>query len=197
MKLSPTALCLSRTWPGPGLSTPICCQISTSGPPVFSKRIACTIACSSQTCWEVLERAFQREQGLLGLQPALSAIATEAGLRQHTVARDDNRDRILAASAADGARSRSDFGRQVAITSGLAIRNFLHRRPNLVLEIRSGGTQRQVETGQRTGEIGFELARGLGEQGAAVEPAFIAPADRDDRSILFVDDKVSHGAQYR
>src|SRR5579863_2236172 len=161
MKLSPTALCLSRTWPGPGLSTLICCQIRTSGPPVFSKRIACTMIYLPEFGGRVLEakgekaklfrldqcrfrcqRAFELQQGALCVQAAGTAIAAHPAFAQHPVAWDDHRDRVAAAGTADRARRRPDRGGEVAVAAGFAIRNVLHRRPNTLLERGASWTQR-------------------------------------------------------
>src|ERR1700688_3249548 len=96
------------------------------------------------------------------------------------MARDHDRDRILAAGAADRAGYRADRGGQIAVALGLAIGDFLHRRPYLTLAIRAGGPQRQVEIGQLTGEIAVELARRLSQQWTAVRGALTGPADRGD-----------------
>ena len=79
-------------------------------------------------------RAFEREQALFGDEPALAAIAAEPALRQHAVAGDDDRDRVLAAGAADRAWRRADGRSKIAVTAGLAIGNCLHRRPDPRLE---------------------------------------------------------------
>src|SRR5579864_5922035 len=182
MKLSPTALCLRRTWPGPGLPTSASCHSSTSGPPVFAKRIACTMGLALLSCRVVLaERAFEREQRLLGCHPAGAAIAAEAALRQYPVAGDDDRDRVPAAGAADGAGRRADEGCELAIGAGLAKRDPAHRRPNALLERRSRRIERQVEAVERSGEISAQLALGLGEERAAVAGRRVGPTDRDDR----------------
>src|SRR5260221_12926064 len=67
------------------------------------------------------ERALEREEALLGGEPARSAIAAEPALGQHAMARDDDRDRVLAAGTADGARRRTDRPREIAVAAGLAV----------------------------------------------------------------------------
>src|SRR4051812_39960887 len=100
------------------------------------------------------------------------------------MAGNDDRDRVAAAGPPDRARRRSDQGGEVAVSAGLAVGDFLHGGPDSRLERRSPGCERQVEMGQMRGEIGVELARRLGEEGAAVAgEAIVAgtgPADRDD-----------------
>src|SRR5262249_55453475 len=134
-------------------------------------------------------RAFECKEAGFGLEPALTAIAAKPGLCQHAVARDHDRDRVFADRPPDRARRRADRVGDLAIGPGLAVRDFLHRRPNLGLERRPLRRQRQLEIGSLAGEIFLELARSLGEDRAAIPGCGIAvgPADRDDLAVLFVE----------
>ena len=77
------------------------------------------------------ECALEREQrAVLVGEAALAAVAAEPALRQHAVARDDDRDRVAAAGAADRARRRADRMREIAVAARLAIGDRLHRRPD-------------------------------------------------------------------
>src|ERR1700760_2813850 len=60
MKLKPTAVWRRRTWPWLGLPGWTCCHDRTSGPPDFSKRIACAMTFSS-VCGETRRLAYSRK----------------------------------------------------------------------------------------------------------------------------------------
>src|SRR5205085_12146883 len=69
--------------------------------------------------------AFEAQQRLFGVEPAGAAVAAEPALREHAVARNDDRDRVAAAGAADRARRRAHSGGEVAVAAGLAVGDLL------------------------------------------------------------------------
>src|SRR5437763_4799898 len=113
------------------------------------------------------------------------------------MARDHDWNRVVAAGAADRARRRAGIGGESAIAARLAIGDLLHRRPDALLERRTGRGERQIEMRQLAVEIGLELPRRLAQQRAAVARLAVAPADRDDRLVLFLDGQLPDRAWHR
>src|SRR6266571_1768323 len=103
-------------------------------------------------------RSFVIQQPLLA--PAPAAIAAERPVgSNHPMARDDDRDAVLAVDAADGADGarRSDAARHVRIRPRLAVGDLAERAPRGELELRAALLQREIEIAPRPREILAQL----------------------------------------
>src|SRR6266567_1357803 len=132
--------------------------------------------------------ALQHEELGLGLEAAVAAVAAElAAAGEHAVARDDDRQRVAAASAADLLGHAAGVMGDLAVAAGLAIGDALHGGPDLLLEAGAFGPQRQIEIAPLAREIGAELPRGfLEERGRRLLPR-LAPMHGDQRAVLLLD----------
>src|SRR5260221_11319641 len=130
--------------------------------------------------------AFERKQALLGDKTAFAAVAAKPTARQHAMTGNDDRDRVFAAGAADRAGRRADCTSEIAVRSGLAVRNGLHRRPDPLLERRSRRRQRQVEIRELAGEISVKIERRLSEQRTTVTQPVFAPGNHADLDFFYL-----------
>ena len=97
--------------------------------------------------------------------------AAEAGERavgaDHAVARQDERERVLAVGGADGARgirTEAEPPRLLAVADGLPVGDRREREPAAPLEVGAVEVERQVERRQLAGEVRLELRRRLVER---------------------------------
>src|SRR5882724_6146695 len=132
--------------------------------------------------------AFELEQEALGGDAALAGIAAHppAG-GEHAVARDDDRDGVAAAGAADRPRDAVEAGGELAIGPGAAARYGQHLAPHRLLEGRARRRQRQVESVQLAIEKSIELLCGGQQQRRAVFGGRSAPIERDDGAVALGD----------
>src|SRR5712671_949789 len=92
--------------------------------------------------------------------------ARQLTLRSHNpVARDDDRNRILAVGEADGARRElvAELLGERAVARGRAVRDLAQGVPHTMLECRTKRLERQVEGRPRAREILLELLPRAGE----------------------------------
>src|SRR5690242_10180480 len=137
------------------------------------------------------------QQPGLGLEAALAAIAAElAAAREDTVAGNDDRQRIAAAGLADLLWHAAGFLGDLAVASGLAIGDALHRLPDLMLERRALRPQRQIEVAQLAREVGADLARGFLEERRRGLAARLLPAHPDEHAVLLLDAQGTDGAGF-
>jgi len=113
------------------------------------------------------ERALVLEEEPLQVDPA-----TEAGERavraDDTVAGQDDWQRVAPVRGADrsrGVASKAEPARLLAVAHRLPVRNGRKCEPAAALELRSLQLERQVERHEVAGEVGVDLACGLGEDG--------------------------------
>ena len=145
----------------------------------------------------MLKGAFMDEKGTLGGRSITAGKPTEGtAARDHPVARDENWYRIGAAGPADGAGDGAQNLRELAIASGLAVRNAAHLVPNAFLEGCAGRCERQIEVALASFCIGFELTRGFLQKGALILTAR-TPGEADDDTGIFGDAKCPHDGLYR
>src|SRR4051794_18186970 len=91
------------------------------------------------------------EQCALGVQAA--GVPGQGAVRaDHAVARRDDRDRVAAVGAADGAGDARQLAGELAVGDRLAVRDLAQPRPDGALERRAALGQRQVERGALAGE---------------------------------------------
>src|SRR6478735_11836049 len=124
------------------------------------------------------QRALVLEQETLEVQPAAEAGKRSVGA-DHTMARQDERQRVLAVRSADRARrirAEAESARLLSVTHGLAVRDRCKREPALPLEVGAVQVERQVELDQVAGEVGVELGGGgLEHRAALVRKALCRP----------------------
>ena len=120
-------------------------------------------------CWELagesdklMERgALEMQERALGLEAAGARVAGHGAVgADHSVARDDDRDGIAPAGAADGAGRRADGRRDVAVGPERAVGNPGHGPADGPLELGAGGRQGEIEDLELAPEIGGELLPG-------------------------------------
>jgi len=75
----------------------------------------------------------------------------------HTVAGNHDRQPVVAAALADGARIRTQLARQLAVGARAAAGNRAHRVPDAALQLGSFDQQRQVERGVGIVAVALEL----------------------------------------
>ena len=84
-----------------------------------------------------------------------------AACPHHTMAGNDDRDRIATASAANGlGRNTKSFG-DIAVSDGISERDLEHLIANRALKIAAMDTQRQVKGRQISSKIGRQLRDGF------------------------------------
>src|SRR5690348_5873205 len=88
------------------------------------------------------------------------AEAADAVRRDHAVARDDDRQPVVAARLANGASVCPEPARELAVGERLAARDLAQRVPQLPLELAALDEQRQIELRIGIVAILLELARG-------------------------------------
>jgi YihY family inner membrane protein len=108
-----------------------------------------------------------RQEPCLGLEPARVA-GERASRPDHTVARDDDRERVLAVGGPDRAHrlGPAERARDVRVRARLAEGDPCEHGPDGTLERGATGRERQVEGSPGAGEIRRELRAGLGERRA-------------------------------
>src|SRR6185503_17237314 len=132
------------------------------------------------------------------------AEAADAVRGDHAVARNHDRQAVVAACLADVARVRPELSRQLTIRSGLAARNRAHRFPHGRLERRAFDEQRQIESRIGVFAIRLQLPGRDRRQGVRrasalrrereignLHHALVARADRD-LHLRELDDYVVH-----
>src|SRR5688572_6507493 len=85
------------------------------------------------------------------------AEAAQAVRGDDAMAGDDDRQAVVAARLADGARVRADLARELAVSARAAARNRAHRNPHATLQFGALDQQRQVELPVRVLAIALEL----------------------------------------
>src|SRR5271165_4571400 len=115
--------------------------------------------------------------GLVLEQPAFaveaSAIAAKAASGgDHPVARDDDRDRVLAIGGSDcpAGAGLADTPGQLGIRDGRAVRDFAQLMPDSPLKRCSRQIECEVKAGRDAIEISLELAADLAENGIILDP---------------------------
>ncbi len=142
--------------------------------------------------------AFEPQQLGFGLDAAFAGITMECAIAgKHTVAGNDDRDRIASAGRADGPGMGLQILGHFPISYCFSIRNFAHGSPNSPLEGGPVGSQRQVEAGQCAIEISVQLILGPFQNRAGLLIGSPAPIEGDDHAVEFADGNIADRAMKR
>src|SRR5689334_17148925 len=96
------------------------------------------------------------------------------------MARDDQRDRVMAVGLANRPGASARLGRNVLVAAGLAIGDLTERFPYGQTIGCAGGCQRKIELPEFTVEIGLQLLFRLIQQRRTALVAAPTPVKRDD-----------------